>query len=369
MDATGLWFSKLESNFYADYGQFRWSEEQRTWDWSNLTTVDLVSTKDDTKRLVLRRKEMIHTKDGRPDIAEQDGNDASLRYMIGIDIDDGPGDIKCDYYTARVYDHCENRWNLIGPKRRESFQIGDNAWLWQWADEKCESSGAIKETRIRAIHEHIDKEFKSKNLVYTNKFSLDVDRNSESLPVIYQPAVDGMKNFIREIHCSTKEATNEKKEVEVTIVFNNEELRKHKILNKIYEHVRLMKYGRLRDIEGFVMMADLSDGNVNGLRFNGIYSGKNNLEEDTIHGDAKGNLPPHRVKYYANDYNHPIIFVNTSNHAMAENDTNPNLWKWEYIPWIEDRPFISGDKPRKAVEDDYRNPLRTFTSKLLKWFK
>ena len=53
MDAAGLWFSKLESNFYADYGQFRWTEEQRTWDWDNLTTVDLVSTKDGTKRLVL----------------------------------------------------------------------------------------------------------------------------------------------------------------------------------------------------------------------------------------------------------------------------------------------------------------------------
>ena len=99
-----------------------------------------------------------------------------------------------------------------------------------------------------------------------------------------------MKNFIREIHCSTKDATNEKKDVEVTIVFNNEELRKHKTLNKIYEHVRLIKYGRLRDIEGFVMMADSSDGNFNGLRFNGIYSGKNNLEEDTIHGDAEGSI-------------------------------------------------------------------------------
>lgn len=69
MDATGLWFSKLESNFYADYGQFRWTEEQRTWDWDNLTTVDLVSTKDGTKRLVLRRKGRIHTKHGRPDLS------------------------------------------------------------------------------------------------------------------------------------------------------------------------------------------------------------------------------------------------------------------------------------------------------------
>jgi len=143
MDATGLWFSKLESNFYADYGQFRWTEEQRTWDWDNLTTVDLVSTKDGTKRLVLRRKGRIHTKDGRPDIAEQDGYDASLRYMIGIDIDDEPGDIKCDYYTARIYDHFGKPLEFDrSEEERVISKLLDNAWLWQWADEKCEPSGA-----------------------------------------------------------------------------------------------------------------------------------------------------------------------------------------------------------------------------------
>ncbi|HII06352.1 MAG TPA: hypothetical protein HA349_03250, partial [Methanotrichaceae archaeon] len=357
MDATGLWFSKLQRNFFADYGQFRWTDEQRTWDWNNLTTVDLVRTRDGTKRLVLRRKEEIHTENGRPDIRKEGGYDANLRYMLGINIDAEPGDIECDYYTARVYDHYKNRWNLIGPKKRLSFQIGDKAWLWQWADEKCEPTSntetSTEETKIGGIHKYIKDTISSDALVYTNIFNLDVGAHHECSPIIYQPAVDGMKNFIREIHCSTKHETNGKKEVEVTLVFNNEELRKHKILNKMYERIRLAKYGRLRDIESFVIMADSDDNNVNGLCFTKIYSGKNDLEEDTIHGDPEGDLPPHRVKYYANDYKHPIIFVNTSNHSMAEHDTNPDLWKWEYAPWVDEKPFISGKKSREEVNKPY----------------
>jgi len=370
MDATGLWFSKLERNFSADYGKFRWTEEQRTWDWNNLTTVDLVRRKDGTNRLVLRRIEDIHTKNGRPDVSEEEGYDANLRYMLGIDIKAEPDDIECDYYTARVFDHYKNCWNLIGPKKRFSFKIGEDAWLWQWADEKCETAsdtGYVTDgTTIGMIHKYIKDTMSATALVYTNKFNLDVDPHHECNPVVYQPAVDGMKNFIREIHCSTKNEMDEKKEVEVTLVFNNEELRKHKILNKIYERVRLVKYGRLRDIESFVILADSDDNKANGLRFTNIYSGSNNLEEDTIHGDAIGDLPPHRVKYYAADYKHPVIFINTSNHAMAEHDTNPGLWKWEYVPWVEDRPFESDEKSRKEVDDSYGNPIRSFTEKLLK---
>lgn len=370
MDATGLWFSKLERNFSAEYGKFRWTEEQRTWDWNHLTTVDLVRRKDGTNRLVLRRMEDIRTKEGRSDIDQKEVYDAKLRYMLGIDIKDEPGDIECDYYTARVYDHYNNRWNLIGPKKRFSFKIGENGYLWQWADEKRETTRdtdcVADGTKIGELHRYIKSDMSSTSLIYTNKFNLDVDPHHECCPVVYQPAVDGMKNFIREIHCSKKHETDGTKVVEVTLVFNNEELRKHKILNKIYENVRLVKYGRLRDIESFVILADTEDDYANGLNFTNIYSGDNNLEEDTIHGDAKADLPPHRVKYYASDYKHPIIFINTSNHAMAEHDTNPDLWKWEYVPWVEDRPFKSNEKSREDVDAGYKNPIRSLTAKLLK---
>jgi hypothetical protein len=51
------------------------------------------------------------------------------------------------------------------------------------------------------------------------------------IPVIYQPAIDSWKNFVREIHCHRVDSN----EFEVTILFNNEHLREHAILNPIYE--------------------------------------------------------------------------------------------------------------------------------------
>lgn len=357
MDATGLWFSKNERNFSADYGKFQWTEEQRTWDWNRLTTVDLVMTKDGAKKLILRRKADIYSSQGRASESKESEINATLRYMLGIDINDS--DIKgmeTDYYTARVFDHNNKSWNLIGPKERLSFQIGENSWLWQWKDE----GGKIEE-----IREQIKNKINQKELVYTNIFELDVDDNKQLKPVIYQPAVDAMKNFIREIHCSKIPAADGKNEVEVTIVFDNEELRRHKILNRIYEKVRLAKYGRLNDIESFIVMLNSDNDTAKGLRFKGIYSGNNDLEEDTIHGETEDNLPPHRVKYYANGYNHPIIFINTSNHAMAEHDTNPDIWKWEYVPWVREMPLDTKDISRKDVEKKYSNFLESVTKKLL----
>lgn len=172
--------------------------------------------------------------------------------------------------------------------------------------------------------------------------------------------MDGLKNFVREIHCSARpeggsEEADGGKEMEVTIVFNNEELRRHRLLNGIYEVVRSHIYGRVKEIETFIIMADSDSEKVNGLHFSKIYSGHHNLEEDTIHGDQEEGLPPHRVRYYADDYNHPIIFINTSNHAMAEHDTNPDLWKWEYVTWLEDRPFALGDRSREEVNKFYKS--------------
>lgn len=361
MDAAKLWFSKLERQYSADLGQFRWTDEQRTWDWTNLTSVELVMTRNGNKKLILRREGDITTTKGRPAetaTKDKDKFEATLRYMLGIDIDGRVGDIETDYYTAKVYNHREESWSLEGPKKRWSFQIGDDAWLWQWADGGSNLAGSPLNAKIGEVHKYIKDTLSADDLVYTNIFDLGVKPNRECCPVIYQPAVDGMKNFIREIHCWTTPAGNGKKEVEITIVFNNEELRRHKILNRIYEHVRSAKYGRLKDIESFVIMGEAAGDNANGLRFEKIYSGHHDLEEDTIHGDAEENLPPHRVRYYADDYNHPIIFINTSNHAMAEHDTNPDLWKWEYVPWLDDRPFISDKKSRVEVNRPFKSPLK-----------
>ena len=53
--------------------------------------------------------------------------------------------------------------------------------------------------------------------------------------------------------------------------------------------------------------------------------------------------------------NHPVIFVNTSNHALAPHDNNHDLWKWEYIPWNEKIPIKLGTKTRQEVESFFKN--------------
>ena len=64
------------------------------------------------------------------------------------------------------------------------------------------------------------------------------------VPVIYQPAIDSLKNFLREVHCVKLIKPDSSVDVEVSLLFNNEELRRHKYLNGIYSIIRLILYGR-----------------------------------------------------------------------------------------------------------------------------
>lgn len=96
-------------------------------------------------------------------------------------------------------------------------------------------------------------------------------------------------------------------------------------MHKIYEIIRRLRYGRIRDIETFKIVArkDIKD---NALIFEDIYSDYYQLEEDTIHGD------PHKasergIRYYFIDHRYPVIFINPSNHAMACHDANHHIWK------------------------------------------
>ncbi|MDD4448804.1 MAG: hypothetical protein PHN61_14165 [Methanothrix sp.] len=70
-----------------------------------------------------------------------------------------------------------------------------------------------------------------------------------------------------------------------------------------------------------------------------------------IHGDPDGN--GNAISYYLIDYGHPVVFVNTSNHAMAEHDANQKLWKWVYVPGVMDSPLILGSKTRKEIDAEF----------------
>lgn len=88
--------------------------------------------------------------------------------------------------------------------------------------------------------------------------------------------------------------------------------------------------------------------------FAGIYSNEEELNADSIHGDRILPAPEHSIKYYFVDRNHPVVFINTSNHAMAEHDTNDRIWKWEYIPWLNDAPIKFGSMTRLEIEQSLK---------------
>jgi len=180
-------------------------------------------------------------------------------------------------------------------------------------------------------------------------FSSDVEENNMMVPIIYQPRIDAWENFLRELHVNEK--SNNK--FEITLVFQDEQLRKHGIFDIIYRIFRFFRYRRIADIEKFyIHKSEKKDY----FTFPGIFSDKETLFDDSTHFDKPEDGPVEKrdVKYYFQDKTHPIVFVNTSNHAIAPHDNNHDIWKWEYIPWSKTIPIKLGKKSREKVEKDYR---------------
>jgi len=120
----------------------------------------------------------------------------------------------------------------------------------------------------------------------------------------------------------------------------------------VYETYRRFRYGRVRDVESFKILIKKNVEN-NRFIFKNIYSDDHTLEDDNIHGD-KENAPERIIKYYFINHNHPVVFINTSNHAMAEHDANHHLWKWEYIPWMEHASIKYGNLTRKEIDELFK---------------
>ncbi len=239
------------------------------------------------------------------------------------------------------------------PRQRVVIRISKDYYIWQWT--KNEKSQILENSEVYGIYKDLIKSVKE-SIVSTNKNLFvveDTPKDDRIIPVIYQPAIDSWKNFVREVHCH-KINDNE---YDVTIMFENEQLRKHGKLDIFYRIFRRLRYGRVTDIETFKIILDT--GKPIKFQFKGIFSGNHSIEDDDIHGDnpVNGKVRTHDIKYYFNEERHPIIFINTSNHAMSFHDTNHKLWKWEYIPWEKDGAVIYGQNPREQV-DRFLWPIR-----------
>ncbi len=272
--------------------------------------------------------------------------------MLGFEILGKPSEPKTETYVARK----NNPKKREGPKNRWVLQLDDNHWIWEWAQEGADITNSTSYKLYQEIANEI--EYPSKKA--SNIFDVQVDmQDDRAIPVIYQPSVDALKNFVREVHCAKGPTHPDGSyEMEVSILYNNERLRQHGILNSIYAPFRRLRYGRVIDLESFKILVK-EDPASNGFTFAGIYSNDHGMNADSIHGDKPPPpAPKHPIKYYFVNHKHPVVFVNTSNHAMAEHDTNPRIWKFEYVPWLEDAPVKLGTKTRREIERSFKPSLK-----------
>ena len=325
-----IWFSHKENKYDAELKLFQkksfyWTKKSQIWDWDNCT-VTWIRRSEKELRIVIRSSKIVNS--------EYRKKDVKVKYMLGFDV--RIDDIECpivDEYREPL----QNKEKKYGQLRqRWVLKLNKNYCIWQWAPEGKKS--LIENSEIYGIYNGYNK-ITSEPISNTNNNIFlveDIPKDNRIIPVIYQAAIDSWKNFVREVHCHK---INEN-EYEITILFENEHLRKHGKLDLIYRIFRYLIYGRVTDIESFKILID--KGKPVKFQFKGIFSNEHGIEDDNIHGDKPidGKVPIHEIKYYFNDERHPIVFINTANHAMSFHDTNHKIWKWEYIPWEKDSAII-----------------------------
>ncbi len=344
MFSKPVWFTVKEKKWQVGYfGKFSWTGEENFWDSDNCT-VSFARTLNNECLIVVRSSQTIQSSFMEKEV--------TLRYMLGFEISTKPFEPKTELYTAR--NNIPNRRE--GPKNRWVFQLDNKHWIWEWAQQGVDITNSTIYSLYNEIVNEMDHPSKNPN----NIFDVQIDVQDDTvIPVVYQPSVDALKNFLREIHYAKGPPNQDGSyEMEVSLLFNNERLRQHGILNSIYQGLRRLIYGRVMDLESFKILFAKDPAN-DGFTFEGIYSYENGMNEDSIHGDkTPPPAPKHPIKYYFVDHKHPVVFVNTANHALAEHDANDRIWKWEYIPWLEDTPVKLGTKTRKAIEESFKSPLK-----------
>lgn len=360
MNFEKVWFSHREQIFQITNGRIEWTNEKKIWNWDRCT-ISLAKSPKKKLRVVVRsnaNRNQTSFKVNRP---------MTLRFMLGIDIDKVHPLKSESRNLEKRSENGSQEWT--GPGDRWVFQLDEDYWIWEFKEDGSD----VTSTNVYKIYHEI-----LRNLSCTSQdgFGQVFDLQSKSLsdkmvidhlqfppgsmkeriiPVIYQPAVDCLKNYLREVHCAQKDYDDGISEAEVTLVFNNEELRKNCLLDIPYRVLRRFMYNRYSDVESFKIRIDRNNMRNNRFIFKNIHSildGQNHdLNEDSIHGDPDGEGTA--ISYYFIDNYHPVVFVNTSNHAMAEHDANQKLWKWEYVPGVMDSPVMLGSKTREEIDADF----------------
>ena len=350
MNDSVLWFSYKQEKFKETIGLFgkklTWTDEKRTWNWDNCR-ITAVKLENNNIHVVLRRIKKIKSKKNY-----NKNIDIQIKLMIGFDAATFT-DIQEEEYpeppkSNKNLSHNEKKKirRVIHFTTINNDRIGHpltDCCIWQWKD--------IQEEKTLYSIDDVFKKLTDVSNSTINKTKIfDVITNDKNsiVPVVYQPRIDTWRYFLRQVHCYYKKPG----EVEVTLVFNDEHLTKFFLFDIPYRIVRFLKYGRIRDVESFKIL--LKDKIPKKFTFPNIYSDEYTIEKDNAHGDPKpdsnNKYPSHKIKYYYAKENHPVVFVNTANHALAEGDFNHELWKWEYVTWEEFTPIYFGNLDRKELD-------------------
>ncbi|HKG70775.1 MAG TPA: hypothetical protein VKA87_02695 [Nitrososphaeraceae archaeon] len=344
-----VWFTHTEDRYNAELKGtqkvFYWTDQQQMWDWDNCTVSWLLrdrNTPSSIIRIVIRSLNSV--------FSEYLKKEVKIRYMLGFDVE-----------ASRIQPPEEERYNepidnkpkKYGQERiRWVVKLDKDYSIWQWKEEGMTIESSKVYEIYKGIMKSLDEPIIPNAKDIFNVVAYDDNKIGKKIvPVVYQAAIDSWKNFVREVHCH---ALDNGQKIQVSILFNNEQLREHKIANRFYEWFRSWFYGRVIDVETFFVLLKDDNNNPELFDFPLIYSAENSIEQDSIHIDRYGIT----IKYYFANLRHPIIFINTSNHAMGEHDTNHRLWKWEYIAWQKDGPIEFGQKSRQEIDNSFKPKLR-----------
>jgi hypothetical protein len=325
----GITFSYKQEEYVEELEGFRrvlrWKNEIQTHTFENCMA-SVIGMDKDRARIVMRR-----TDSGTSSFMK---SDYTINIMMGFVVKNAHQPKEEQINNQKVW---SIEFEIEPSKDRDLRNIFDvKVWV------KAEEGKPIGESVIGELFDEIQQK-KGKLPQDPHLFPCDIESDGKVTPVIYQPMEDAWKNFLREVHVSKNDTT-----YEVTLVFNDERLRANSIWDSFYRFVRRILYKRIKDVETFSIY---SENNLTDYAFPKIYSGDFTMYHDDVHEDKTPQKRP--IKYYYQDYNHPIVFINTSNHAMAPHDNNHDFWKWEYVPWSKKVPIVLGTKSRKEVEEGF----------------
>ncbi|AFU57727.1 hypothetical protein Ngar_c07850 [Candidatus Nitrososphaera gargensis Ga9.2] len=166
-------------------------------DWDNCT-VDVAKKLDDGKIRFVIRSKTNRNSDYMGSIPVQ------LRFMLGVDVD--PSEISEPRLEKDYTLSASKRKNLPQSVKeivhdRWVFDLGSRSQVWEWTRA---GSADIRSSVVYGVYEKIRKYLEEAPTPASNNniFRVEVEKLDDVVPVIYQPAVDSLDNFLREMHCA-----------------------------------------------------------------------------------------------------------------------------------------------------------------------